>query len=215
MRKLSSCVVLVLLALPTLAAPGPERERGRKEPWNWTDEERVAVRFDRVSMAERMAAYEAANPRAAAANARDPVYPGSWTYVIEGRRNPELLMPHELFDGLLDVFDPREDIRQKTRALFDPRIHALGLSELVFWDRIELAAHDYMPGHFAGKRGPNEAGSPCARRKALEMAEQLVGRENLYRVLYTVVAPGVSISGGTNDPYLGKALLKASKGCDE
>jgi hypothetical protein len=53
MSKFSSFVALLLLASPMFAGP----DRGRKEPWDWTDEERVAARFDPASIAERNAAY--------------------------------------------------------------------------------------------------------------------------------------------------------------
>jgi hypothetical protein len=181
MNKFSLCLV-VLLATPIFASP----DRGRKEPWEWTDEERVAVRFDPVSIAERNAAYEASDPRVGHVGAEKA---GVTTYVIKGKRNPELLFPHEIFDMLVAGIDPRESRRLKARAGFDPGIRALGVDETVFWERIANAAHDYIAAVIAGHGGSHEAGSRCALHKALEMSAMMIGRETLYRALYTVVAP--------------------------
>jgi hypothetical protein len=189
---------------------GPDR--GRKEPWDWTDEERVAARFDPASIAERNAAYEASDPRVGRV-ASDKA--GVTTYVIEGKRNPELLFPHELFDMLLAGIDPRESNRLKARARFDPGIRALGVDEAVFWERIDDAAHDYFAAVIAGHGGAHEAGSRCELRKALETSAMMIGRETLYRVLYTVVAPGMWSSGSTNSPHPAKDLLNEAKGCAE
>jgi hypothetical protein len=66
--------------LTTLALP-VERERGPKEAWQWSDEERVALLFDRASLASRN------GMRATSEGVRDSE---RLEYVIDGRRNPEL-----------------------------------------------------------------------------------------------------------------------------
>jgi hypothetical protein len=139
---------------------------------------------------------------------------GSISSVVEGKRNPELLFPHELFDMLLGGIDPNESTRQKERAHLDPGIRSLGLNETEFWDRIDQAAHEYIAAQVAGHGGAHEAGSRCALHKALEMSESLIGRDTLYRVLYIVVAPGMFQSESTNFPDPGKEALRRAKGCE-
>lgn len=211
--KLTFFIALTLIVSASAYAQ-QDRERGRKEPWEWTDEERAAVRFDRASIAERNAAYEASDPRIDRANVTSEKK-GFITLVIEGKRNPELLFPHELFDMLIGGIDPNESARQKARAHFATGLRALGVNETEFWDRVDQAAHDYITAKVAGHNGPHEAGSRCARHKALEASETLIGRDTLYRVLYIVVAPGTFHSESTNFPDPAKQVLRDARGCDE
>jgi hypothetical protein len=212
--KLTFFIALTLIVSAPAGAQ-QDRERGRKEPWEWTDEERAAVRFDRASIAERNAAYEASDPRSHRVDVSSAEKNGSVSSVIDGKRNPELLFPHELFDMLLGGIDPSESTRVKARKQLDPGIHSLGLNEAEFWDRIDTAAHEYIAAQVAGHSGPHEAGSRCALHKALELSESLIGRDRLYRVLYIVVAPGMRQSESTNFPDPAKELLRQAKGCEQ
>src|SRR5437773_6978821 len=76
-----------------------------KRAWEWSDEERVAVRFDPASVRERAAAQQAA--RGPTAPTQPSVHSQSYgqlpvqQYVVDGSRDPALLLPYELIDPLL------------------------------------------------------------------------------------------------------------------
>jgi hypothetical protein len=91
---LKRLLVAVLLSLPLLA----------QSPEEWDIERRLAERFDETRNAERIAALVARFPNLAFKPEENA--PGSRYYVIEGERNPELFLPHELFEGLVGEIKP-------------------------------------------------------------------------------------------------------------
>jgi hypothetical protein len=120
-----------------------------------------------------------------------------------------------LFDSLVAGIDPRQAVRDKARASLNPGIRAIGLQDDVFWSEIDFAAHNCIAAQIAGHSNIGEAGSPCARHEALAAAERFIGRDPLYRVLYSVIAPQTSYSASTNYPDPAKELLKQAAGCGE
>src|SRR4051794_19356615 len=95
---------LALIGVSLHAATMPQTT----PPWEWSDEERLARRFDPLSIRERAAARPAG-----AATSASRVHSNQMGGVeisaaadlpnfISGARNPELFMPFELFSSLID-----------------------------------------------------------------------------------------------------------------
>lgn len=91
-RHLVLPVILLCLFSWPVTAQTSER---RKQPWDYTDEERLEKRFDPASIRER-AEQEFAESRLP----RTESLPETRNF-IDGRKNPELFMPWELFQTML------------------------------------------------------------------------------------------------------------------
>jgi hypothetical protein len=85
-------LVAVLLLSTPLFAQAPEE---------WDVERRLAERFDDRMNAERIAIAREKSPNLGLDWEREA--PGSRHYLIVGWRNPELFLPHELFETLLSA----------------------------------------------------------------------------------------------------------------
>src|SRR5258706_2647335 len=120
------CLVTFLLAftgLSVLGAP-PNQDSGsrqKKEPWDWTANERIVARLD---------------PSFVKANSHPPANtPGGYVaaqgistdmvLVIDGSKTPEIFLPSELFTNLLDGFQNNPRFRDGTRTIYQQRIIAL------------------------------------------------------------------------------------------
>jgi hypothetical protein len=180
-----------------------------KPAWKWTLEERLAARFDPAAMAERQAQYqaeqEAIRKRQGGSLPEDEArVTRSVIEKRDGRRTPELFLPGELFDLLLDgAFAPgreRADL-QGSRAHYEQWAAALGLGSN-FWERLEEAAAPYLTLLQKGgrQRLPSRADIAAkgeegrfhicrARLQALEAAGAELGEEAFLRLLYEGVAP--------------------------
>lgn len=192
------------------AGPNKEATSRPREAWKWTLEERLAARFDPATMAERQAEYQAEQGAirkrqggSLLENETNIARP-----VLEkrsGRRTPELFLPGELFDHLIDgVFAPgleHADL-QESRANYEQWAAALGLGS-DFWERLEGAAAPYLTllqkegrqrlpsrADIAAK-GEERRFQICqARLQALEAARAEFG-EAFLRLLYEGVAPSI------------------------
>ena len=222
------CLTIILLAVaaPALAEAnnqGVEREQQTprvKRSWDWTVEERLNSRFSATEIAERNAAYHQTNHGLVAGSmaVSDPTSADRErvSYVIEGRRNPELFLPHEIFDSLVGAVDPRAEVRLRAQASLAPGIRALGLDDATFWLELEAAA-----GGYARKRiGSPPANDPtwqqslCSMRfESLATLTKAVGDETLGRVLYQVVAPQMTFTGSTNEVDPSARLRAEARGC--
>jgi hypothetical protein len=131
MRRL---LVAVLLSLPLLA----------QSPDEWDVERRLAARFDEARNAERVAALVARFPNLAFKPEENA--PGSRYYVIEGERNPELFLPHELFEGLLSGVDPIESSRDFPRDLYGKKLGDCQPLDRPQRPRHDLPLHRHHPG---------------------------------------------------------------------
>lgn len=194
---LSVCVATTLAVQGELPRP----------PWQYTDEERLATRFDPASVkarAKREARPEVSSNGVAAQD-------GMWNHV-SGREHPELLMPHELFRSLLlsSLVDRgnaayRERTSEKIRSYVDSEnfwtqlqaasrpYTALLEQEEVLRARLNAAAPLDRPG-IVRQIKAIQAPQCAARASALQSAARAIGRERLYRALYEVVAPTMSIA---------------------
>ena len=121
-RLIPLCVALMLGGMAN-AADLPE-----KKPWAWSVEERLAKRGD-TKLARR---------RLEAARDRTPFGPGHRAVdMIVGSANPELFLPHELFEGVIRRGFVDEDWRQN----YD--LARVGLPA-DFWTRLESVAEPYI-----------------------------------------------------------------------
>jgi hypothetical protein len=197
-----------------------------KAAWDWTIDERIAQRFDRDRIQERTLAYKPAvnNVRSdsmtAASDATDSK--ASLSYVIDGGRNPELFLPHELYDMLLSGLTPDESLRSKQQGFYRASLRKLGYDDTAFWNALASVSGAYLPvrfgsqqsSFFSAKGGRVAVDARCsARFDALEAARRLFGHAEFDRVLYTVVAPTMMKSSATYDPHPEEALRRAEEGC--
>jgi len=220
MKRSLILLVLLFLALSTGVASSPERA---KQPWDWTDEERLGVRFDPVSIRERSAARQATSATAVHSSAVGSIRTSAAADLpnfISGARNPELFMPFELFSTLIDhglSADP--DDQQMFRQAIGPVIAQTGLKAEAFWASLEVAARSYISSvrqeHVLALKLRQAADDErtmvrqqisavqqpqCAlRATALESATKSLGRTALYRVLYEGIAPTMTVSSPATD----------------
>jgi hypothetical protein len=192
----------------------------RKPATEWTVEERLAVRFDRASIAERSKAWHASHSGAGdlTSQSSKPEVSDRMEYIVDGGRNPELFMPWELFDGLLSSADPRPGVRNGFRSEFSPKLRELGIDEASFWADVEAAggslARDRVarPGH--GDHSPLTSDEICSRRfAAFHAAEARIGHDLLYRVLYEVLAPKSFNSTAGNELRPEQRIQREQEGC--
>jgi hypothetical protein len=150
--------------------------------WEWSDDERLARRFD----------------------------PGASH--VDGRRNPELFFPHELFAQLVMtalIDDTRAETRERLASVIEG-------DAATFWSRLEAASAPYaailtreralaaqLSSATEDKRVALQqeivaVQTPqCAARiDALNAAVQAIGKPALYRVLYKAIAPEMSVTAG-------------------
>src|SRR4051812_7086158 len=91
--------------------------------WLWTPADRVDARLERLT-----ATRSGPRVQSLSVNAGD-----SSRLVIDGRTNPELLMPNELFNALLQGLSDDAQVRSVNRQILAPGIRAFGFDEAAFW----------------------------------------------------------------------------------
>ena len=217
-----------------------EAARTIKPAWQWTDDERLAVRFDPAAIRER-ASREATEPYGAwtpAASAQQTgraqaQVSGTFRNVIVGRRNPELFMPFELFTFLIEG-GFNEDARQREnfRKSHASVVARTGLQPEKFWELVELASTDYIANmrheqtlaHKLNRANTddermalrqqikNNQPPQCAQRAAaLAAAARRIGRTAFYQVLYEGIAPTITV--GSTEPDLAARYRFVAGGC--
>src|ERR1041385_4395853 len=104
--------IAILFATLSLFAASPPPP----EPWKWSTEQRIAVRFDRNAQRQRAAeSAGAATFHATTVSGADATLHGD---VLDGRTHPELFFPTELFDRFVKTLyadrltNYRESIQQ-------------------------------------------------------------------------------------------------------
>ena len=183
---------------PSVAAPS-------RPAWEWTDDERIAQRNDRADMHSRAVRYLAHAATAASSE------PGSEPFIIEGRSNPELFLPSELLNNLLNSYDHDA---VSTRERYKSAIAASGWGEAAFWHDIDVFAADYRAKsaesvalqqraiHVGGAEGRAtaqqvEALGPqicAARASVFRQVSKKYGATALRKFLYTAVAPTLTMN---------------------
>lgn len=190
-----------------------------REPWKWTLEERLAVRFDPVDMQRR-----------ADANAKDNEAPSysKGQCIVEGARSPELLLPSEVFSALLRrAFNPVNEMRETYRKDILEQGRALGFDESL-WPVLEKLAHDEILSmkkardaaklyREKGIRPPDSSTADqkiqCTKRaQGREAVRAYFGAERFDRFLYEVIARHVAVFMEYH-PERPQQLLLLEKGC--
>jgi hypothetical protein len=212
------CVMLVLMNVGVPASA----EGHEKRPWEWTVQERLKVRFDRDHIRARQLAYEADYPasraprhRAESQSAGSERAPANLlSYTIDGRRNPELFLPYELFDSLLSGFAADAELRRKQRGLLRHGIRSFGYDDAEFWSRLEALAAASIAFRQEGppRRLQLEDADErtCIRYKALQAARLEFARFDEF--LYTVIAPHTSMGVATSEENAVALLRRAEEG---
>jgi hypothetical protein len=190
-----------ILLFAVFLAVAPAISAQTEHPWMLDDETRVARRFNPELAAERAAVAERCRVNGCVGR-----------IVVEGKRNPELLMPWELMSRIPDAYHPDPIWVEHHRHLWAPRV---GISPTgMFWDQLYKAAEEYIATarEIAGLRAQwsaaHEADRPaietqiterehtmCWRRAdALANARLAFGRCAFDRFLYEAVAPDLHVS---------------------
>jgi hypothetical protein len=212
--SLRCCLVLgfAFAALPSFsAAPS-------KAAWDWTVDERLAARFDPANIKERdeayVAKYGAAHPELR--SERDTPHT-ELRYRIDGGRNPELFLPHELFDSLLRGVASEEPVRSQVRQNSAAGLRGAGFDPDLFWPALESIAAPCVSwiGRRGGQSRQDQYEKCHARYVALEAARQRFGPAQFDRMLYMVVAPEKQFSVGTNFPNPKEDLRREAAGCQD
>jgi hypothetical protein len=208
--------LLYLSGVATGQVPGGgQNGKSLKPAWQWALDERLANRFNVEAMKARAVAQAAEDQEVLAHFPMDKSLEHSSARVdtdtIDGKRNPELFLPTELFDALLNSSfssDPREQL--ESRRYIEERSAALGFGRDC-WSRIEKAAAPFLrlkrEQERSGREKPARGVAPedfgmdrqalllCrARAEAIDAAEAEFGKEPLLRLLYEVVAPYIGIT---------------------
>ena len=202
-----------LAAVAGAQAPeGSQQERAQGKPakpaWQWTLEERLAARFDPEGI-KRRAAREAelAKKTAAQFGERFDISPGQ--HSIDGKSEPELFLPGELFNSLLSAtFHENALHEQEMRTWIEERAAVLGFGSDL-WLRLEKVSAPYLRlrdernlrALAAATRSEAYEDSEevklalCrAHAKALAAAKVEFGEEAILRLLYEVKAPTMSLT---------------------
>lgn len=184
-----------------------------RDAWEWNDDERLAQRFDPTAIRARaaFARRDSHAGRAIGAHGNEGELPN----VINGQRNPELFLPHELFAQLV-MTALIDDNRGETRQRLMPLIEETHGDASSFWVRLEAASAPYiailareraLAAQLSAASGYERADlqqeleaiqmPQCsARAEALNAAAQAIGKPVLYRVLYKAIAPEMSVTSG-------------------
>lgn len=176
-----------------------------KQIWQWTDEERLAARFNPESMRARVRDAKADGNLRGEEEERD---------VVWGTRNPELFMPFEVYRHLITtVFTSNLDARGVFRDGYLEDAAGLELGH-DFWDRLEVAVRPDLQARAEVRAlGRKLASTPesqkssltrvlvqteilacSARQQGLEAARRAFGKEVFDHFLYVAVAPGMGLS---------------------
>lgn len=180
-----------------------------KPVWEWTLDERIAVRMDAAARAARWEAARAAGEVPAGVETDD---------IVLGSRNPELLMPSELMDRVSLAFFGEHAKQEQWRKTWAAGAEILGPD---FWGRLESVAGPYFDSHRRlaelARRVPVATDleqrllqedqqvafqSQCRlRAEALAAARAAFGPERFDRFLYGLVAPGVKVFMSMSEPF--------------
>jgi hypothetical protein len=207
--------VLVVLTVTNAVAQTPKLTS--KAAWDWSLDERIAERFDADRIRERALANKRPGGEIRSQSASVADEPTGekppFTYLINGNRNPELFLPHELFDMLLSGLTPDESLRAKQRTSYQASLRNLGYDDTAFWNALASVTGEYLTIRFAN----NEKSSKerCRTRfEAFEAAKQLFGAARFQRTLYAVIAPTAFYSAAaSHDVNLEAQLRQEAQGC--
>ncbi|PYQ28180.1 MAG: hypothetical protein DMF56_17245 [Acidobacteria bacterium] len=215
MRRLTFTVPFLLFAV-SVAGQQPA-----KQPWEWTLDERLAVRLDPASIAKREQRQQGMRQQTAGEPLSKKERQSPQKHSIDGSENPELLLPHELFDGLITGFVPDDFRRRHQRENFRRGIIATGFEEEEFWSTLRSASATYIDNYAYPVPGTKPPPIPGVRWTmcreaflALNRARQAFGKEKFDRFLYEFVAPTTQVGYGTNAADPAADLRFVEEGCN-
>lgn len=208
------CFTAVALFVMGAALPGgpvagqaqnaPAGESARKPAWRWSVDERIAARVDPARAAARRARLEAQQEKwrtLFGIKSHPDVRPS-----IEGRTEPELLMPTELFSALISDAFPEDGQPNEMKERIEEGAVVLGFGNDL-WPRLERVTAPYlrlrkenyeraMAGRaLTGNEDKSQQLLGCrARAEALARAKAEFGDEHFLRLLYEVVATTLSVT---------------------
>jgi hypothetical protein len=185
-----------------------------KPAWEWSDEERLGLRFDELCVAARRAVASRDDRPEGACRAS-----GAINDFVFGTDTPELFLPWQLYDTLLGTYLAEPKFAEIRRELFADRARAAGVDlPPDFWRRVEMASGDYL----SSLRAQNEVrskvniASPAEQRALITEIESsqrsnCVNRASALarvraefpantfdKLLYIAVAPGLCSSGNSD-----------------
>ena len=219
MRRISSLFFMACLSV-AMAARGQDSPR---PAWQWTDEERLAKRYDPSSMRSRESAYVERSEGRVVAAGRD---------IVQGERDPELFLPFELYQSLLmQAFSPLPEASEVFRDGYKERSGGAWFGD-DFWQRLEQSARLYLDSIKAqrarakeyqtahpGRRAEidleaDEFGKAACRLRiqSLETVRATFGREAFDRFLYEAVAPS-QFSSSVDSDVTADRLRYLAGGC--
>lgn len=185
-----------------------------KPVWQWTIEERLAKRFDPAEMKARAAAEDRRLQELVDLGMLEAEELSIQTRsAINGRENPELFVPWELFNTLLlRGFPPDGHHQAESRRSIDELAVALGFGADL-WQRLGRLASPYLElrrerdrlgiAHRQGAPGDQRLETTLsienlcrARVEALIKAKREFGEESFMRLLYEAVAPSLLLGSG-------------------
>lgn len=197
--------------------------RPDKLPEDWTLEERLTWRFDPDDARRR-------RDEDARESGRLPDLTDD-SISVEGRTDPELLLPTELFDALVTfAVLPHPQAREGFQRTMIPALQGLGFDD-TFWATLETAIPEYYSQQkelrrlamMASQASENERArlrlemedlqrNRCRDRfVALAKARAFFGGKRFDRVLYRAVAPLMNIAE-PNERYLPGQLRQFERG---
>lgn len=176
----------------------------RKAAWRWSVDERIAARLDPARAEARRAANEAQREKR---RRLFGIEGSEGQPSIDGRTEPELLMPTELFSALIsEAFPEGGRLPGEMKEHIEEGAVVLGFGSDL-WPRLERAAAPYLrlrkERHGRAMAALEPPDNPAedkaqqlrvcrARAEALARAEAEFGEDLFLRLLYEVVAPPMS-----------------------
>lgn len=139
-RPLHTTVLLFALALV-----GPASAQSPKPPWRWTLDERLAGRDDVVAAAARLRDARMGEVSSLSKSASTSKQPTLDQFdFISGRTHPELLVPWELFDHMMEMaYADDPEVRSIFREAKRSSLASSGLPA-DFWDKLEAVSVAYL-----------------------------------------------------------------------
>lgn len=216
---------------PDVRIPGGVTGSPATPAWDWSDADRVRTRFDPKAIRERAAAHRAnvgMRPPVHSQAAPSEGFRPSQQHVLDGARNPELFLPAELLDVLLQGLHSDPRMRAPARLALAKGIHEMGYTEDDFWNRLQRLSAHYLalksrPSNTSIQRVRTADGTMAsfpldvdrcvARHGLLQSARTAFGAAKFQRFLYTAVAPEVQRSDSTQQLDPAQELLFIAKGC--
>lgn len=200
LRHVHYCLSVVAL-LAGFAYSAAPVQAGSASAHKWSVDQRLRARFDPADVEKRLQAIDMVPA------------PERGAVVVDGARNPELLLPTELFGALLKQgFDENPEARKIYRDRVDLVAAELGIGPELWPVLKELAAGLLPRDARTGQTWEEECRSLF---EALAAAREAFGEKTFDRMLYEAVAPGLKVSATGNGPELEKQLRDMEGGCRE